>query len=88
MSEFFNQISRRKFIATAGVSADAVFLKGYLGNLPEAGNSGSTSTQSAVQAVANISPEQKPETTKVKLGYIPIVESAPLIIAKAIPSAK
>ncbi len=30
----------------------------------------------------NISPEQTPETTKVKLGYIPIVEAAPLIIAK------
>ncbi|MFM6282772.1 MAG: CmpA/NrtA family ABC transporter substrate-binding protein, partial [Dolichospermum sp.] len=32
--------------------------------------------------VANIKPEQKPETTKAKLGYIPIVESAPLIIAQ------
>ena len=78
MSDFLNQITRRKFIVTAGVSASAVLLKGCLGNPPETtGNS----AKSGVQAVANISPEQKPETTKVKLGYIPIVESAPLIIA-------
>ncbi|PAX53334.1 CmpA/NrtA family ABC transporter substrate-binding protein [Brunnivagina elsteri] len=86
MSEFFNQISRRKFIITAGASASAILLKGCLGNPPEAGSgnsSGSTSTSGTTSApVANISPEQKPETTKVKLGYIPIVESAPLIIAK------
>jgi bicarbonate transport system substrate-binding protein len=81
MSEFFNQISRRKFIVTATASASAVFLKGCLGNPPEPGG-GSAQTQSAVQPVANISPEQAPETKTVKLGYIPIVESAPLIIAK------
>jgi bicarbonate transport system substrate-binding protein len=81
MSEFFNQISRRKFIVTAGVSASAVLLKGCLGNPPEAGKSGGNSTQSTGQVAANTNPEQKPETTKVKLGYIPIVESAPLIIA-------
>ena len=37
MSEFFNQISRRKFIVTAGVSAGAVLLKGCLENPPEPG---------------------------------------------------
>ncbi|MBD2197637.1 MULTISPECIES: CmpA/NrtA family ABC transporter substrate-binding protein [Calothrix] len=81
MTEFFNQVSRRKFIITAGASAGAVFLKGCLGNPPEDVGSGGT-TQAAAQPVANISPEQKPETTTVKLGYIPIVEAAPLIIAK------
>ncbi len=82
MSDFLNQISRRKFIVTAGASAGAVFLKGCLGNPPEAGNTGGTNTTNTAQPVANISAEQQPETTKVKLGYIPIVESAPLIIAK------
>jgi bicarbonate transport system substrate-binding protein len=82
MSDFFNQVSRRKFILTAGVSASAVLLKGCLGNPPEVGKSGGTSPQSATQPVANISPEQKPETTTAKLGYIPIIESAPLIIAQ------
>jgi len=79
MTEFFNQVSRRKFIVTAGISASAVLLKGCLGNPPETSNTG---TKSSTQTVANIKPEQKPETTKAKLGYIPIVESAPLIIAQ------
>lgn len=79
MTEFFNQVSRRKFIVTAGVSASAVLLKGCLGNPPETGNTG---RKSSIEPVANIKPEQKPETTKAKLGYIPIVESAPLIIAQ------
>ncbi|MBD2137018.1 ABC transporter substrate-binding protein [Anabaena sp. FACHB-1237] len=82
MSEFLHQVTRRKFIITAGVSAGAVLLKGCVGNPPEPGNTGGTSTQTATQPAANISPEQQPETTKVKLGYIPIVESAPLIIAQ------
>ncbi|MEA5573905.1 CmpA/NrtA family ABC transporter substrate-binding protein [Calothrix sp. UHCC 0171] len=84
MSDLFNQISRRKFIITAGASASAILLKGCLGNPPEPGGSTSSGANSGTKAVpvANINPEQKPETTKVKLGYIPIVESAPLIIAK------
>lgn len=88
MSEFFKQVSRRKFIITAGASASAILLKGCLGNPPEAGggnastSSSSSGTGATAVPVANISPEQKPETTKVQLGYIPIVESAPLIIAK------
>jgi len=79
MTEFFNRVSRRKFIVTAGVSTSAVLLKGCLGNPPETGNTG---RKSSIEPVANIKPEQKPETTKAKLGYIPIVESAPLIIAQ------
>ncbi|MFN9557401.1 MAG: CmpA/NrtA family ABC transporter substrate-binding protein [Dolichospermum sp.] len=79
MTEFFNQVSRRKFIVTAGISTSAVLLKGCLVNPPETGNTG---TKSSIEPVANIKPEQKPETTKAKLGYIPIVESAPLIIAQ------
>ncbi|MFN9172303.1 MAG: CmpA/NrtA family ABC transporter substrate-binding protein [Dolichospermum sp.] len=79
MTEFFNQVSRRKFIVTAGISASAVLLKGCLENPPETGNTG---RKSSIEPVANIKPEQKPETTKAKLGYIPIVESAPLIIAQ------
>ncbi|MBD2776009.1 CmpA/NrtA family ABC transporter substrate-binding protein [Iningainema tapete] len=75
--------SRRKFLLTAGVSASAVLLKGCLGNPPDSLTGGSVQAQqSAQQAAANLSPEQKPETPKVKLGYIPIVEAAPFIIAK------
>ncbi|AFY48813.1 ABC-type nitrate/sulfonate/bicarbonate transport system, periplasmic component [Nostoc sp. PCC 7524] len=82
MSDFFNQISRRKFIVTAGASAGAVFLKGCLGNPPEANTGGGNQSVPTAQPAANINPEQAPEVTTVKLGYIPIVESAPLIIAK------
>ncbi|WP_017652997.1 CmpA/NrtA family ABC transporter substrate-binding protein [Fortiea contorta] len=82
MTEFFNQFSRRKFIITAGASASAVFLKGCLGNPPDGSAGGGAQSPSAAQPVANISPEQAPETAAIKLGYIPIIESAPLIIAK------
>jgi bicarbonate transport system substrate-binding protein len=50
-----------------------------LGNPPD---SLTGRTQAQAVPIANLPPEQKPETTKVKLGYIPIVEAAPLIIAK------
>jgi len=77
MSQFSNQFSRRKFLLTVGASAvGSVLLKGCLGNPPD------TTTQVQQVSAANISPAQAPETPKVKLGYIPIVEAAPLIIAK------
>jgi bicarbonate transport system substrate-binding protein len=81
MSDLFNQISRRKFIVTVGASTGAVLLKGCLGNPPNS-SGGNSQSIPAAQQVANLTPEQKPETETVKLGYIPIVESASLIIAK------
>ncbi|BBC24340.1 CmpA/NrtA family ABC transporter substrate-binding protein [Pseudanabaena sp. ABRG5-3] len=79
MSNLKNNISRRRFIATAGVTAlSSVLLKGCLGNPPE-----DTPTISSANATKiNLPPEQVPETTKVKLGYLPIVEAAALIVAK------
>ena len=73
-----NQFNRRKFLITAGMAASSsTFLKGCLGNPPEPqGNSGTTTTPTT--QATNLSPE----TTKVKLGFTPIFESAPLIIAK------
>ncbi|MFB2979119.1 CmpA/NrtA family ABC transporter substrate-binding protein [Microseira sp. BLCC-F43] len=86
MSQFSSQVSRRKFLVTAGASAvGSVLLKGCLGN-PPTDNAGTgtvpTTTSPAVVPAANINPADAPETPKVKLGYIPIVEAAPLIIAK------
>ena len=79
MTNFERQYSRRKFFITAGASAvGSLFLKGCLGNPPDS----STRTQAQQTPAANINPEQAPETPRVKLGYIPIVEAAPLIIAK------
>lgn len=60
MKEFFNQISRRKLILTAGVSAGAVFLKGCLGNPPDNLTGKNSQVVPTAQTVANISPEQKP----------------------------
>ncbi|HEY9906478.1 MAG TPA: ABC transporter substrate-binding protein, partial [Thermosynechococcaceae cyanobacterium] len=75
------QYSRRNFLTLAGtVTASSVFLKGCLGNPPDT-RSGSSSSSVATQ-VANVKPGQEPETDTAKLGYIPIVEAAPLIIAK------
>jgi bicarbonate transport system substrate-binding protein len=80
MSDFINQVSRRKFIVTAGVSASALLLKGCLGNPPEPGG---VAQAQQVKPIP-LTPATKPETTKVKLGYIPIVEAAPLIIAQEV----
>ncbi len=82
MKDFFKQTSRRKFILTAGITASAALLKGCLGNPPESLTGRKSQAKSASQPIASLSPEQTPETTKVKLGYIPIIESAPLIIAQ------
>jgi bicarbonate transport system substrate-binding protein len=77
MSNFSN-VSRRQFITIATASASAVFLKGCMGNPPDS----LTSSQTTVAAVTDLPPEAMPEVKKVSLGYLPIVESAPLIIAK------
>ncbi|MEO8892857.1 MAG: CmpA/NrtA family ABC transporter substrate-binding protein [Coleofasciculaceae cyanobacterium] len=78
MSKFSG--SRRRFLITAGASAaGSIFLKACTGNPP---STTSSNTTSQATPVASIDPAQAPETPKVKLGYVPIVESAPLIIAK------
>jgi bicarbonate transport system substrate-binding protein len=78
----FSGLTRRRFLITAGVSAAAsVALKGCMGNPPEpisdAGN-----VSPVVAAGSGVRAGSEPETTTVKLGYIPIVEAAPLIVAK------
>lgn len=78
----FSRVTRRKFLVTAGASAaGAVFLKGCVGNppgtTPAASPAGGTSPAPTTAGTADT-----PETTSIKLGYIPIVESAPLIVAQ------
>lgn len=76
------RVTRRKFLATAGVSAaGSVLLKGCLGNPPSATVSTATPV-AATAAPGPVAAGDTPETTKVKLGYIPIVESAAIIIAQ------
>ncbi|MEG3988273.1 CmpA/NrtA family ABC transporter substrate-binding protein [Microcoleus sp. S28C3] len=87
MTKFSDQFSRRKFIVTAGASAlGSILLKGCLGNPPEpgatAGADGAIPAATSVVAVANEKRVEGIESTKITLGYIPIVEAAPLIIAQ------
>ncbi|MEG4584907.1 CmpA/NrtA family ABC transporter substrate-binding protein [Microcoleus sp. MOSTC5] len=86
-SDEFSALSRRKFIVTAGASAlGSILLKGCLGNPPEpgatAGADGAIPAATSVVAVANEKRVEGIESTKITLGYIPIVEAAPLIIAQ------
>lgn len=84
-SDQFSALSRRKFIVTAGASAlGSILLKGCLGNPPEpTANTGAVgSSPSVVTATPNEKRVEGIETTKVTLGYIPIVEAAALIIAQ------
>lgn len=74
-----NQFNRRKFLITTGMAASSsIFLKGCLGNPPESISTGTT----AIAEPVKLTPETTPETTQVKLGFMPIFEAAPLIIAK------
>jgi bicarbonate transport system substrate-binding protein len=68
--------SRRHFLLAVGATSGAALLKGCSINPPSP-----TSLSAKAQALT-LSPATTPETTVVKLGYIAIAESAPLIIAK------
>lgn len=71
--------SRRKFLGLVGATAaSSILLKGCLGNPPEP----TANTPTTPNQPANIAADQAPETTKAKLGYIPILEAAPLVIAQ------
>ena len=76
----FSNVSRRQFITIATASTGAALLHGCLGSPPET----ATTSKSAPAAspVVDLKPEVTPEVKAVKLGYLPIVEAAPLIVAK------
>ena len=77
----FSRVTRRKFLITAGASAaGSVFLKACVGNPPSATTG--TAMDASTTAPAPVTANDTPETTTIKLGYIPIVEAAPLIIAQ------
>ncbi|HEY9909122.1 MAG TPA: CmpA/NrtA family ABC transporter substrate-binding protein [Thermosynechococcaceae cyanobacterium] len=73
-----SNVSRRKFIITAGVTAAGTLLTNACGS---DSSTKSTSSPSAVPAV-NVAPGDAPETSKARLGFIALTDSAPLIIAK------
>ena len=74
-----SQFSRRKFIFTAGVTAAASVLTNACSQKPE----GETKSPGAESTPATtIAAGDAPEVTVAKLGFIPLTDSAPLIIAK------
>ncbi|MEA5570573.1 CmpA/NrtA family ABC transporter substrate-binding protein [Calothrix sp. UHCC 0171] len=77
--------SRRKFIITAGITAASTLIAhGCSSNGTNTDNSAGETTNSASPA-SNTSTSAnalKVETTKARLGFIPLTDAAPLIIAK------
>lgn len=70
-----SKLSRRNFLITAGATTAAtLFINGCSG-------SSSTDSTSTTEA-APIAPEDAPEVTEAKLGFIALTDAAPLIIAK------
>jgi bicarbonate transport system substrate-binding protein len=83
MSESFTPLSRRRFLLTASVTAtSAVFLKGCLGEPPPDQPTAQSPVAPTAATGSGVPPGEEPEVQTVKLGYLPIVESAPLIVAK------
>jgi nitrate/nitrite transport system substrate-binding protein len=75
-----SQLGRRKFIFTAGAAAaGSVFV-----NACSSGPSNTTGAGTTTEAspAASIAPGDAPEVKGAKFGYIPLTDSAPLIIAK------
>jgi nitrate/nitrite transport system substrate-binding protein len=79
-------LSRRQFIITAGVAtAGSIVVHGCTSS-GQSGDNSSSTTPSGASPAANVTQAAqnapKVETTKVKLGFIPLTDSAPIIIAK------
>ena len=79
-------LSRRQFIITAGVAtAGSIVVHGCTSS-GQSGDNSSSTTPSGASPAANVTQvaqnAPKVETTKAKLGFIPLTDSAPIIIAK------
>jgi bicarbonate transport system substrate-binding protein len=74
---------RRQFLFAMGAMAGSVALKGCLGAPPSNNPGAPTSTAPTVAAGSGVKAGEEPEVKTVRLGYIPIVEAAPIIIAFA-----
>lgn len=74
-------LSRRKFIFTAGATAAGTLLAHGCSSGPSSTASNSGSSPNATPAV-NVAAGDAPEVTTAKLGFIALTDSAPLIVAK------
>lgn len=78
-------LKRRKFLITAGVAtAGTVILHGCTsgGSSSSSGGGATSGNTKEASSTASASNAPKVETTKAKLGFIPLTDSAPIIIAK------
>lgn len=76
-------LSRRKFIATAGVAAAGSLLAhGCSSDSSTSSTTDSGSKSPSAAPAVNVSAADAPEVTTAKLGFIALTDSSPLIIAK------
>ncbi len=69
-----SNISRRKFIVTAGISTMSAIALNACGDT-------TTTTETPTTPAVNTGTGDSPETTKAKFGFIALTDSSPLIIA-------
>lgn len=75
-----SNLSRRKFIFTAGATAAGTFIAH--GCSAPSSQTSSDSSSSTSSPAASLSAADKPEVDTAKLGFIALTDAAPLIIAK------
>ncbi|MGB3266488.1 MAG: CmpA/NrtA family ABC transporter substrate-binding protein [Microcoleus sp.] len=77
-----SNLSRRKFIITAGATAAGTLLAhGCASRTSSEGSSAAGGTSPTAAPAVNINPADAPEVTAAKLGFIALTDAAPLIIA-------
>ncbi|MFN4868861.1 MAG: CmpA/NrtA family ABC transporter substrate-binding protein [Pseudanabaena sp.] len=78
-----SKFSRRKFLATAGLStASAIALNACTGGGEAPKTDTKTTTAASKSPESKVSAADAPEVTKAKLGFIALTDASPLIIAK------
>ncbi|MFO0213501.1 MAG: CmpA/NrtA family ABC transporter substrate-binding protein [Pseudanabaena sp.] len=78
-----SKFSRRKFLATAGLStASAIALNACTGGGEAPKTDTKTTTAASKSPESKVSAADAPEVTKAKLGFIALTDAAPLSIAK------
>jgi nitrate/nitrite transport system substrate-binding protein len=78
-----SQFSRRKFMLASGLTAAASVLTNACSKKAEGDTKGDTKTATeGTTPATTVAVADAPEVTTAKLGFIPLTDSAPLIIAK------
>lgn len=81
-SRQMSNLSRRKFIITAGATAAGTLLAHGCSSSPTTSNATPGGASPTAAPAVNINPADAPEVTAAKLGFIALTDAAPLIIAQ------